>query len=298
MIRRRRAVLPVLAALAALLVLGLSPGDGGATGARSAALRVMSFNLRYGTADDGPNAWPRRRELVKRTIGDFDPTVLGVQEALRFQLDELREAFPHLGEVGVGRDDGAEAGEYSAILYDRRRLERLSGGTFWLSDTPEVVASTSWGNQITRIVTWARFRNRESDRTFYVFNTHWDHESQHARERSAALMLERIAALHGDDPVLVTGDFNAGEENPAFRHLVGEGGAVGLHDTFRALHPDAADVGTFNGFDGDRTGEKIDAVLASSAWRVEEASIVRTAREGRYPSDHFPVTAIVSLPGE
>ncbi|MGD8495425.1 MAG: endonuclease/exonuclease/phosphatase family protein [Gemmatimonadales bacterium] len=302
MIRRQLAILPALAALTAALggALGLFPGEGEAVAGPPAALRVMSFNLRYGTADDGPNAWPLRRELVKQTIGDFGPTVLCVQEALRFQLDELREAFPQLDEVGVGRDDGVEAGEYSAILYDRRRLERLSSGTFWLSDTPEVVASTSWGNQITRIVTWARFRDLESDRAFYVFNTHWDHQSQNSRERSAELMLERIASRDGGDPVIVTGDFNAGEDNPAFRRLVAGAGVAGvtgdaleLRETFRALHPDATDVGTFNGFHGDRSGDKIDAILVTPEWEVVEAAIDRAHDGDRYPSDHFPVTAVL-----
>lgn len=267
------------------------------SGAAAAPLRIMSFNIRYGTADDGENAWPHRRTLVMRTIRDFGPTVLGVQEALRFQLDKIGTEFPEFGEVGVGRDDGAEAGEYAAILYDRRRLELLDSGTFWLSDTPEVVASTSWGNRITRIVTWARFRERtgnteaDTDGAFYLFNTHWDHESQPSRERSAELLLERIAGRAAStDPVIVTGDFNAGEDNPAFRRLVGRD-RPHLVDTFRALHPDADAVGTFNGFTGERGGEKIDAVLASPDWRVLQAGIVRLNEDGRYPSDHFPVTA-------
>ena len=259
-------------------------------------IRVMSFNIRYGTAADGDNAWRHRRDLVMRTVGSFRPTVLGVQEALRFQLDEIGDEFREFGEVGVGRDDGAEAGEYSAILYDRRRLELLESGTFWLSDTPEVVASTSWGNRITRIVTWARFRERTASDadsgTFYVFNAHWDHESQPSRERSAELLLERIAGRTAADPVIVTGDFNAGEDNPAFRRLV-EHDRTHLGDTFRALHPAADHVGTFNGFTGEREGDKIDAVLASPEWTVLEASIVRLNEDGRYPSDHFPVTAIL-----
>lgn len=267
----------------------------GAGGSESGALRVMTYNVRYGTADDGPDAWERRRELALRVISNNRPDVIGVQEALRFQLDEIARAFPRLSEVGVGRDDGDEAGEYSAILYDEDRLELLDSDTFWLSDTPEIVASTSWGNRIPRIVTWARFRDRRTNLTFYVFNTHWDHESQPSRERSAALLLERIAAReHAGEPVLVTGDFNAGESNPAFLALL-DGG---LTDTFRALHPDAADAGTFHGFEGDRSGEKIDAVLASPGWRVREAWIV-TLRDGdRYPSDHFPLMAVVRFPTE
>jgi len=263
----------------------------------SAPLRVMSFNIRYGTANDGDNAWPLRRDLVVRVIRKFDPAVLGIQEGLRFQLDEIEADFPRFGEVGVGRDDGSEAGEYSAILYDKRRLKVLDSGTFWLSDTPEVVASTSWGNGITRIVTWARFQDLLAGKTFYVFNTHWDHESQPSRERSARLLLERIEAREVDDPVMVMGDFNAGEDNPAFQRLLAvhpasEDTAAHLSEVFRTLHADSTEVGTFNGFRGESTGDKIDAILVSPDWNVLEADIVRANDDGRYPSDHFPVTAV------
>ena len=264
----------------------------GSGGSADRALRVMTYNVRYGTAADGPDAWEHRRELALRVIANHRPDVIGLQESLRFQLDEIAAEFPRLAEVGVGRDDGVAAGEYSAVLYDESRLELLGSDTFWLSDTPGTVASTSWGNRIPRIVTWARFRDRRTNRTFYVFNTHWDHESQPSRERSADLLLERIASReHPDESVLVTGDFNAGESNPAFTALL-EGG---LNDTFRTLHPDARDVGTFHGFEGDRSGEKIDAVLASPGWRVLEAWIVTLHDGSRYPSDHFPVMAVVGF---
>lgn len=261
--------------------------------ADDAPVRTMSFNIRYGSADDGEDAWPLRQDMVFRVIREYEPSVLGLQEALRFQLDEIRAALPQFREVGVGRDDGVAAGEYSAILYDHRRLDVLDTGTFWLSDTPEAVASTSWGNGITRIVTWARFKDEAGDATFYVFNTHWDHESQNSREMSAGLLMERIAAREYDDPVLVTGDFNAGEQNPAFLRLLSGEHDVALRDTYRELHPDDTDVGTFNGFSGETTGEKIDAVLVSPRWEVLEATIIRVSRAGRFPSDHFPVTALV-----
>jgi endonuclease/exonuclease/phosphatase family metal-dependent hydrolase len=277
-----------------------------------AQIRVMSFNIRYGTASDGDNAWSLRRDLAFRVVREFAPEVLGVQEALRFQLDEIAQELPGYVVIGVGRDDGIEQGEYSAILYDRQRFELLIHGTFWLSDTPEVPGSMSWGNRITRIATWARFRDRAADAsTFYVFNTHWDHESQPSRERSAALILERIRARsHPDDPVLLMGDFNAGEDNPAFRALLadadsrgarlpnaraGTAAAPSLYDTFRAVHPNARETGTFNSFRGDRTGDRIDAILASPEWATVSASIVLFNEGGRYPSDHFPVTATLRL---
>ena len=265
--------------------------------AQPAPLTVMSFNIRYGTASDAEHAWPLRRDLAFRVIREHGPVVLGVQEALRFQLDEIGAVLPHYGEVGVGRTDGVEQGEYSAILYDRNRLEVLDQGTFWLSDTPDVPNSMSWGNRITRIATWARFRDRTTAATFHVFNTHWDHESQPARERSARLLLERMRARRPGDPVLVMGDFNAGEDNIAFRMLLAddETGGLRLYDTFRAVHPRALNTGTYHAFAGDRSGAKIDAILASREWRTLDAAIVLFSENGLYPSDHFPVTATVQL---
>jgi endonuclease/exonuclease/phosphatase family metal-dependent hydrolase len=263
-------------------------------------LRVMTFNIRYGTAQDGADSWQNRRPLTIGTIRDYDPALLGVQEALRFQLDEIEAALTQFAEVGVGRDDGVEAGEYSAILYDRRRLDLLDSGTFWLSDTPEVPGSKSWGNNITRIVTWARFRDRSTGHTFYHYNTHWDHESQPARECSATLTLDRIVARAVPaDPVLLTADFNSGEDNAAFLTLLrqhGSGaGAVHLRDTFRALHPDVPVTATYHGYKGETPGPKIDAVLASPEWTVLESAIDTSNENGRYPSDHYPVTATVAL---
>jgi endonuclease/exonuclease/phosphatase family metal-dependent hydrolase len=278
-----------------VVLLGACAVSLAASAGRGAAVWVMSFFFRYGTANDGANAWPLRRELVLRVIREFQPDLLGVQEALRFQLDELQAGLGGYGELGVGRDDGREAGEYSAILYDGRRLEAIEHGTFWLSDSPAEPGSMSWGNRIPRIVTWARFREREGGATFYAFNTHWDHESQPSRERSAELLLRRIAARTvPTDPVIITGDFNAGESNPALRALVTPAADVAFRDSYRVLHPDARVVGTFNGFAGDSTGDKIDAVLVTAGWRVLAAGIVRSAAGGRYPSDHFPVTAVLA----
>lgn len=287
--------IPVLVSLLALLssvsAIGLDAQD----------LRVMSFNVRYGTASDGENAWPLRRGLVEGVLQDFAPDVVGVQEALHFQLEELTEAIPGLDWIGVGRDDGSASGEYSAIFYRAARLELLEEGTFWFSDTPEVPGSMTWGNELPRICTWGRFRDRAGGRTFTVFNLHWDHLSQLSRERSASLLLLRIrehaAATGGEDGVLVTGDFNAGEGNPAFRALL-EAGDQDLLDAFRLRHPDAVGVGTFHGFQGGSEGEKIDAILVGPTWVVLEAEIIRTGAGGRFPSDHYPVTALLGWKGD
>lgn len=256
------------------------------------ALTVMTFNIRYGTADDGPDAWPLRRAHVITLIRETAPDVLAVQEALRFQLDELASAFPAYAELGVGREDGIAAGEYAAILYRPERLAVDTSGTFWLSDTPEVPGSASWGNHLTRICTWALFRERASGRRFAAFNVHLDHESQPSREQAVALVLARAAALAPGTALIVLGDFNAGEDNPALAPLR----AAPFRDTFRDRHAEARWVGTFNGFQGDSTGAKIDHIFVRGGWTVDAAAILRRRFDGRDPSDHFPVTARLRLP--
>jgi endonuclease/exonuclease/phosphatase family metal-dependent hydrolase len=294
-----------------LLVLWLSPLACGAAPASAGGdeVSVMTFNIRYGTAGDGSNRWEKRRDLVYEVIDEHGCDIVGLQEALRFQIDEIRDVLPDYGEIGVGRDDGKTKGEYSAILYREDRLDVNAFGTFWLSDTPEVPGSTSWGNSITRICTWGRFTGRDSGRSFYVFNVHLDHRSQPSREKSVVLLARRIAERKHRDPVIVSGDFNAGEDNPAILYLKGriefEGALPGpaktpvpLVDTFRVLRPDAKDVGTFNGFNGTRAGGKIDYVFAQPQVHVLDARILHDNTNGRYPSDHFPVTARLRLPAD
>ena len=227
----------------------------------SAALRVMSFNIRYGTANDGEDHWDKRKDFLVDVVRSEAPDVMGVQEALYPQLAYILKALPEYAMVGVGRDDGVRAGEYTAILYRTAKLSVSRSETFWFSDTPERVASKHWGNTITRICTWAQFATPEGQ-PVYVYNVHLDHQSQPSREKSATLLRARVDA----------------------------------RDTFRVAHPSAAPVGTFTGFKfGQVSGEKIDHIFASAEWEVVEAAIVRTDRNQRYPSDHFPVTAVLRL---
>lgn len=258
--------------------------------ARAAPLTVMSFNIRYGTANDGDNHWLKRREHLFALLREQQPDVVGLQEALHRQIEEILQAVPGYAYVGVGRADGRQAGEYAAILYRTARLHVGRSDTFWFSDTPAVVKSTSWGNQIERISTWAYFEDRDGP-AFYVFNVHLDHQSQPSRERSVALLLARIGARDPKAPAVVTGDFNAGESNPAARAML-----AAFRDSFRVLHPDDSEAGTFNGFElGQTGGDKIDFVFVEPGTEVLDAAIVRTSRDGRYPSDHFPVTARIRL---
>ncbi|MEO5822217.1 MAG: endonuclease/exonuclease/phosphatase family protein [Vicinamibacteraceae bacterium] len=269
-------------------------------------LAVMTFNIRYGTANDGENRWTNRRDMLYALLRTENPDLIGLQEALRFQVDEILAAVPGYAAVGVGRDDGRAAGEMSAILFRTSRFDVAASGTFWFSDTPETPASKTWGNRITRICSWARFVDRDGS-AFSHYNLHLDHESQPSREKSTALLLERIKARAvPTEPVIVTGDFNTGESNAALQVLVGPGGPAAVPatgaaappfiDTFRALHRDEPEVGSFSSFVfGQTKGEKIDYVLVQPGTSVLSAGIIRTGQNGRYPSDHFPVVARIAL---
>lgn len=264
-------------------------------------LDVMSFNIRYGTAKDGDNHWEKRTELVFDVLRDHNPQIVGIQEALGFQIEEIKSALPQYVHLGIGRDPNG-TGEYSAILYRKDRFDVLESDTFWLSDTPEL-RSTHWGNKIVRICTWAHFRDKASGRSFYVFNAHFDHKSQESRVRSSQLIAERIAKrTHSDDPYILTGDFNAGEDNEAILSLIGKteplgpyASAVPMVDTFRKLHPQASEVGTFGAWTGKTDGAKIDYVFVAPSTEVIEAAILHDNEGGRYPSDHFPVNAKIQF---
>ena len=255
---------------------------------------AMSFNIRYGSANDGVNKWSARKELVFDVIRNHSPDVVGLQEALRFQIDEIIAAVPGYIMIGKGRD-GGEKGEYSAVLYKKNRFECAASGTFWLSDTPEIPSKT-WGNTCIRICTWTRLSDRKSKKSFYFYNTHLDHQSQPSREKSARLIAQRIEARKHKDPFVLTGDFNVGEDNPVVMYLKGKSASddqmpLLMMDTFRMLHPDETPVGTFNGFKGNVDGAKIDYIFVPPGVDVSNAQILRPPKGGRCPSDHFPVTA-------
>lgn len=261
-------------------------------------LNVMSFNIRYGTANDGDNHWKKRKELVFDIFRNHHPDVAGVQEVLHFQLKQLDAALPEFGRIGVGRDDGKTKGEYAVILYRKNRFEIKSSGEFWLSDTPQIPGSKNWGNTIPRICTWARLLDKPNQQHFYFYNTHWDHQSQPSRIKAARQLARHIKNRRHQDPVIVTGDFNAGETNPAILYLKGQTPDITpepLTDSYRQIKPIINHDGTFNGFTGKRNGEKIDAILISPNIQTIKANILHDNTNNRYPSDHFPITATLSL---
>jgi len=260
-------------------------------------VRVLSFNLRYITAEDqGPRAWVARRDAAAATIQRDAPDFVGVQEALRPMLDDLKNRLPGYGEIGVGREDGQTKGEYAAILYRLDQWQPMASGTFWLSATPEVPGSATWGNRVTRICTWARLKHTQTGRELAVFNAHFDHQSQPAREQAADLILRQIQTLAGGLPVVLTGDLNATPDNPAILRLTTGPGA--LQDVWLAHHRDtpATSAGTYHGFSGNTAGPRIDYIFASPGIATRTAEILQQPTDGGHPpSDHFPVRATLQL---
>ncbi len=281
---------------AVMLLAGAALGQ---TDATEADVRVMSFNIRYGTAGDGDNHWDRRKPLVLQTIRAFAPDLLGTQETLDFQRDYLATNLPDYVSFGVGRDDGANAGEMTAVFYKRQRYEQVDGGHFWLSRTPEVPGSKSWDSSLTRMCTWVKLRDRVATNAPPVlfFNTHFDHQGTRARLESARLLRARAMAPAGGGRVIVTGDFNCGEESAPYVALFGplEGQPATLADTYRVAHPARTpDECTFHSFRYlPSNGPRIDWIGASRDWKVGEVRINRTPTIPRPPSDHFPVEAVL-----
>jgi len=265
----------------------------------STDLRVMSFNIRNSFARDGANHWEGRKDLVYSVIKDYAPDVLGLQEANSFQLKELCNEFPEYGKVGEGSMGGAK-GQYSAILFLEERFKLTDSGSFWLSKTP-VEPSKSWGSAHHRICTWAELLDKESQQTIYIYNTHMDDGSRKAREKGARMIMDHIQKKAESSPFVFMGDFNAPEDSETLKIIKGNSEAgqklgIQMVDSFRVLHPQRKKVGTYNGFTGQSDGPKIDYIMVRPSMKVIEASILQTNLKGRYPSDHFPVTAQVGLP--
>ncbi|HEX4945621.1 MAG TPA: endonuclease/exonuclease/phosphatase family protein [Blastocatellia bacterium] len=264
------------------------------TFSQSRDVRVMSFNIRYGTANDGENHWDKRKEFLLATIKAFNPDLLGTQETLGFQRDYLAANLSGYEVLGVGRDDGKEKGEMTALYFRRSRFEKLDGGHFWLSETPDVPGSKNWDAALTRMVTWVKLRDKQNPKAkpLMFFNTHFDHRGVQARHEAAKLIRRRVAEAAKTCSVIVTGDFNAGDDSDPYRALFGDDSPV--VDAYRAVNPTRTpNEGTFSGFKVEATtGPRIDWIGASREWQVVKAMIDRTARDGRTPSDHFPVAAV------
>ena len=260
--------------------------------AESPALRVMTYNVRY-ASDQGPHRWQLRRPIARQMLAEQRPDVIGMQEAFYRQVKDFEQDLPAHGWIGLGREGGSRS-EFMAVFFRRDRLEPLEFNHYWLSDTPHVVGSATWGHSNRRMVTWVRFRDRASKQQFYFVNTHFDHEVRIAREKSARLVLQRMAKWNTEVPVLLVGDFNAAaEKSRVYSLLVG---SDRLTDTWLAAATRGELFATFHGYRGPRrSGARIDWILSRGAVRARSSEIITFQQQGRFPSDHFPVVADVQI---
>jgi len=251
-------------------------------------MRLMTFNLRFDTPIDGPNAWEYRKELVVEIISAHQPHLLGTQEGTVPQLEYLAAHLPHYLPL-IGHRQVDPTCQYPTIFYRGDLLQVEESGEFWLSETPTVHRSKSWDSAFPRLVTYGLFQETGQDLWFYFVNTHLDHVSAPARLQGARMIREHF--FPRQQPIILVGDFNEPPDSPVYGQLVG--GDSPLDDTWRALHPPGLEATTQHGFDGCPRGGRIDWILFSYPFRVKEAFIVTDNQNGRYPSDHFPYGVLV-----
>lgn len=278
---------------ASLALLCLSLLSTAAFAQQAATLNLATYNVRLNTAQDGANAWPHRKEMVKELVRYHEFDVFATQEGLPGQIDDLA-AMQEFGHVGAGRDDGKRAGEHSAIFYRRARFDLLDAGDFWLSQTPDR-PSLGWdATCCNRIASWAELRDKSSGTRFFFFSVHFDHQGEVARRESARLVLAKVRIIAGDAPVIVAGDLNSTpdtEQVATMRSMLDDAYAV-------SAAPPYGPVGTFNGFRIDDPLEKrIDYIFVSPQVKVLKYAALTDSRQGRFPSDHLPVLVRAQIPG-
>ncbi|NML57838.1 endonuclease/exonuclease/phosphatase family protein [Chryseobacterium cheonjiense] len=251
-------------------------------------LKVMSFNIRLNVDSDKENAWTNRKQDVADLLSYYHPDYFGVQEALPEQMKDIKNALKNYDYVGVGRDDGKEKGEFSAIFYDAGRLQVIKSGTFWLSETPEK-PSKGWDAALNRICTYALFKDKKSEKEFLALNLHFDHIGNVARVKSSELILKKIKELNPKNlPVTVSGDFNLTEDSEPIKIM-----SQNMKDSF--YHSETKHYGpkgTFTAFNvNEIPKDRIDYIFVKG-FKIKSHRHINDRRENLlYPSDHFPVLA-------
>ncbi len=263
------------------------------------SIKIASYNIRYGSMGTSPTAWPKRRSALTKQIEAINPDIICMQEVLYFQYEDIAAHNPDCAFIGCGRDDGKMAGEFSPILYNTKRFAACESGVFWLSETPDVPGSIDWDSACTRICTWARFIDRVNEKGFYVFNTHLDHVSQAAQDNGVALIMKNIAErTFKDDPYILTGDFNAVENSELITKICNSGNSgsgLKFGYPYRKINPDVKDVASFNGFRDNYRNNIIDYIFTATEFTTVDAGIENHKVDGVFPSDHFPIWAVVEF---
>lgn len=250
-------------------------------------MNIATFNIRMDTPNDGENAWPHRKEMVKDLINYHEFDIVGTQEAFKHQLDGILE-LDNYAYVGAGRDDGKDAGEHSAIIYRKDKLKVLDKGNFWLSETPEVPGKGWDATCCNRICSWAKFRDIKTGKELYVFNVHYDHQGVIARKNSSLLIIEKIKQIAKDKPTFCTGDFNATPNEEPIK-IITENGL--LKDSYHVtLAKPYGTEGTFNSFQLNAPMKnRIDYIWVTEGIKVNKYGVLNEQQYSRFPSDHFPV---------
>ena len=246
----------------------------------------MTFNVRQPDADDGVNAWDARRELLVDTIRAHDPDVIGSQELFLLQAQFIQEHAPQYAWFGRGRF-GDHEDKHVGIFYRRERCQLTSCGDLWLSQTPDVAGSASWGILRPRQLTWGTLQI-DGVGCVAVFNTHFPYRTveQEARRQTALLIRQRLATVPATTPAIVTADANSPSGGDIHTLLCED-----LRDAWCTADRRIGPEGTLNGFGKHASSRRLDWILYRAPWRVTEAETVTAHRDNRYPSDHFPVVA-------
>lgn len=282
------------AKIAILLLFFFSLKSEAQTNVGSRSVRAMTFNIRYDEPRDGVNSWANRKTKVADVIRFHKADVVGVQEALIGQLQDLEKLLPDFAWCGVGRTDGKNSGEFSAILYRKSRFRLIETKTFWLSETPDKIGSKGWDANLPRIVTWAKFIDKQTRRTFYHFNTHFDHIGKVARTESSKLLLAKTREIAGTFPFVVTGDFNAEESTDVYKILTGKAENEGyklIDARYISRNGHFGGTSTFSGFKELEPNRKIDYVFVKEGTKVSEHGVLSDSWNGLWASDHLPVLA-------
>jgi endonuclease/exonuclease/phosphatase family metal-dependent hydrolase len=257
-------------------------------------IKAMTFNIRTATMLDLWNHWVFRRQGICQTITANAPDIFGVQEAQPSQVSDIEKVLPQYSSYSVGRVNGRQRGETNAVFYRRDRFTLLDSGTFWFSDKPDKPGSRGWGNIFPRICSWVYLRERNTGEGLYVYNMHLDVFSQRSRANSIALLAAHVKARRTNDPFILMGDFNMKDDNPAMA-LLDEMGcySAGFGKQLAAAVATGKDIGTRHEFMG--SCPRIDHIRLSKGLRGNELTVDRRRVNGGYPSDHYPITALVRL---
>lgn len=260
-------------------------------------LNVMTFNIRLNIPVDSLNGWQYRKDKVASQVLFHDTHILGVQEALPNQMQDLQQALPQFKYVGVGRNDNKDWAEFSAIFYDTTRLLVLKQATFWLSETPTKMGEKGWDAAFPRIVTYAYFKDKATKQKFYVFNTHFDHKGVIARRESAKFLLAQVRDIAGTSPTLVMGDFNAKPTDEPITIIMDLTNSNHLIDSKTvSKKPHYGPTGTFNGFQNkEESDQPIDYIFIKNKVKILQHATLSQTWGGRFSSDHFPVFATVLI---